>query len=114
METETAWLRRSYKAGGARGETALAREGKAAVATPESSRGATASEVAAVCIATGMAQEPLEQTGQKCDAEEPAWKSAQKWNCPARNSTPRRSAINRIFGAGAGMFKITLRLGHRR
>jgi hypothetical protein len=87
---------RAYRAGGARGDIARAREERTVFVKLIISSRATVKAVGAVATAVGTTQEPLVQTGQTCEPEGPACISAQKWNCPARRSNPTSRATNRM------------------
>ena len=74
----------SYRSGGARGEMA-----RGTAADTETTNGATSSRLVTGTMAMlgdGVATtEPaVEQTGQICDADGAAVRSAQKWNCAPR------------------------------
>jgi hypothetical protein len=61
------------------------------------------------CVATTEAA--VEQTGQRCEADGVAVKSAQRWNCAPRKITPRSSAKIRICRALACMYLLRRSLG---
>jgi len=61
------------------------------------------------CVATTEAA--VEQTGQICEADGEAVKSAQKWNCAPRKTTPRSSAKMRICPVLACMCLLRRSLG---
>ena len=46
------------------------------------------------CVVT--TEQAVEQTGQMCEADGVAVKSAQKWNCAPRKMTPRSNAKMRM------------------
>lgn len=56
------------------------------------------------CVAT--TEPAVEQTGQTCEGEGVAFRSAQKWNCAPRKMIPRSNAKMRILCALVRMFLI--------
>lgn len=53
----------------------------------------------------GVTTDPtIEQVGQKCEADEVAVKSAQKWNCAARKIIPRSKTKIRARSVQTGMY----------
>jgi hypothetical protein len=56
------------------------------------------------CVAT--TDPAVEQTGQTCEADGVAVRSAQKWNCAPRKMTPRSNARTRILCGLLRMFLV--------
>jgi len=60
----------------------------------------------------GVTTDPtIEQVGQKCEADEVAVKSAQKWNCAARKKIPRSKTKMRARSVQTGMYLLRRSLG---
>ena len=53
----------------------------------------------------------VEQVGQKCEAHEVTVRSAQKWNCAARNTIPRSKTKTRTRSVQTGMYLVRRSLG---
>src|SRR2546421_3685736 len=86
----------SYRAGGARGETA-----RGTAEDPESTKGATSrpsvtGTMARLGDCTAITEPVVEQTGQMCEADGAAVRSVQKWNCAPRKTTPTSNAKMRM------------------
>ena len=86
----------TYRAGGARGEVAQGTaEDIETIERATSSRFMTGTmAMTGDCVATTEAT--VEQSGQICEADGAAVKSAQKWNCAPRKMTPRSKAKMRM------------------
>ena len=53
----------------------------------------------------------VEHVGQKCEAHEVTVRSAQKWNCAARNTIPRSKTKTRTRSVQTGMYLVRRSLG---
>lgn len=100
-----------YSAGGARGERARGTAEKIETIEGAASSRFTAGAIAMLgdCVAT--TEPAVEQTGQMCEADGVAVRSAQKWNCAPRKMTPRSNARKRTLCTLLRIFLLRRSLG---
>src|SRR6266849_3060937 len=86
----------SYRAGGARGETARGTPGDNEMTTGAISSRLVTGTMAMLGDGLATTDPAVEHSGQMCEADGAAVRSAQKWSCAARKITPRSNAKMRI------------------
>jgi len=86
----------SYRAGGARGEVARGTPGDTEITTGAISSRFESGTMAMLGDGLATTEPAVEHSGQMCEADGAAVRSAQKWSCAPRKITPRSNAKMRI------------------
>src|SRR5260370_5938016 len=102
---------KGYREGGARGEVARVTAEVTKTANVETSSRFVTGTMAMTGGCAASTEPAVEQTGQMCEADGAVVRSAQKWNCAPRKSTPSSNAKMRMRRGLACMCLLRRSLG---